>query len=69
MEKVYLNKTGMERFLSNLKELFSLKSHSHTISDITDMIDVKKEVFSDETPDTASSDDLKNGDYWIQRLK
>lgn len=69
MGKKYLDLDGTGKFLSKLKEIFSTKSHKHIISDITDMIDVKKEVFSDETPDTASSDDLKNGDYWIQRLK
>lgn len=69
MEKQYLDLSGAGKFLSKLKEMFSSKSHKHIISDIIDMIEVKKEVISDETPDMASSDTLKDGDYWIQRLK
>lgn len=69
MGKEYLDLDGTRKFLSKLKEIFSSKSHKHIISDITDMIEVKKEVISDETPDMASSDTLKDGDYWIQRLK
>lgn len=36
MEKQYLDLSGTGKFLSKLKEMFSLKSHKHTKSDISD---------------------------------
>ena len=37
MEKQYLDLSGARKFLSKLKEMFSLKSHSHKASDIEDL--------------------------------
>ena len=37
MEKQYLDLNGAGKFLSKLKETFSLKSHSHKASDIEDL--------------------------------
>lgn len=44
MERKYLDEQGMGRFLSNLKNLFSLKSHSHTKNDITDFPTIPTKV-------------------------
>ena len=44
VKKPYLDDVGVARFLSNLKNIFSSKSHSHKASDITDLKDAIGEL-------------------------
>lgn len=61
MKKQYLDLSGAGKFLSKLKETFSIKSHKHTMSDITDMSDVRKEIISETEPEG-----LNIGDHWLK---
>lgn len=53
--KEFLDLKGLNDLLSNLKELFSLKNHSHTSSDITDISNTLEQTHANAIASEASA--------------